>query len=167
VYGPAKLETQFGDIDATFVRFAPVQARTQKGNISCIRAFGVDAETGAGNISLQETGNSKIAVKSGRGKIEITGARGTVDGSTDAGSLHIRAVLRDDWRLNSRSGSIRIELPKESKFEIDANSDSGEIDVERDDMERPESEIQHLHQQVNGGGKHIVAHSVKGSISVE
>lgn len=168
IYGPATLVSGAGDIDAQYVRFAPVHASTGKGNISCSRDFGVDAETGDGNITLTEDGPSKAVVKSGRGKIEVGGARGSFDGSTDAGILHIKALLTDDWQLKSSSGSIRIELPAQAKFEVEASTDSGQINIEREDMQRPkEEEAHHLHQQVNGGGKHIVVHSSKGSISFE
>jgi hypothetical protein len=166
-YGPVTLVSGTGDIDAEYVRFAAIHASTGKGNVSCIRDLEVDAETGNGNITLMEDRNSKALVKSGHGKIEIGGARGTVDGSTDTGSIHIRAVPWDDWQLKSGSGLIRLELPPKQKFEIDASSDSGEIDVERDDMQKPEGDVHNLHEQVNGGGKHIAAHSIKGGISIE
>jgi hypothetical protein len=167
VYGPATLVSGAGDIDAKYVRFAPVEARTGKGNISCTRCFAVNAETGEGNITLLEDGNSKARVKSGRGRIEIGGARGAIDASTQAGALHIKAVPSDDWQLQSGSGNIRLELPPQAKFEIEAGSDSGEINIERDDMQKPEGEAHHLHEQVNGGGKHILIRSDKGSISIE
>jgi putative adhesin len=167
VYGPAKLVSGTGDINAKYVRFAPVYANTGKGNISCSRDFEVNAETGDGNITLLEDRNSKAVVRSGHGKIDIGGARGTVAGSTDTGSIHIKAVLWDDWQLKSGSGSIHIELPPKSKFELEASSDSGEIDVEREDLEKPQAQIHRLHQQVNGGGKHITVHSAKGSIFIE
>jgi len=167
VYGPAKLTSGAGDIDAKYVRFAPVEAKTGKGNISCTRCFEVNAETGEGNINLLEDGNSKALVKSGRGRIEIGGVRGTIVAATQAGALHIKAVPSDDWQLKSGSGNIRVELPPQAKFELEASSDSGEINIERDDMQKPVGEVHHLHEQVNGGGTHILARSVKGSISIE
>ncbi|HEY6927215.1 MAG TPA: DUF4097 family beta strand repeat-containing protein, partial [Steroidobacteraceae bacterium] len=167
VYGPARLLSGAGDISAQYVRFALLDAKTGKGNISCTRCFGVNAETGEGNITLMEDGNSKAVVKSGRGRIEVGGVNGTFDGSTDAGMLHIKAVPSDDWQLRSNSGTIRIELPPEAKFEIDAHSDSGEVAVEREDLQNPENDAHQLHQQVHGGGKHITVRSVKGSISIE
>jgi hypothetical protein len=167
VYGPAKLVSGAGDIDAKYVRFAPVDARTGKGNISCTRCFEVNAETGEGNITLLENGNSKALVKSGRGRIEIGGARGAVNASTQAGALHIKAIPSDDWQLESGSGNIRIELPPQAKLDIEASSESGEVNIERDDMQKPEGEVHQVHQQLNGGGKHIIARSVKGSISIE
>jgi len=117
VYGPAKLVSGAGDIDAQYVRFALLEAKTGKGNISCSRCFAVNAETGAGNITLLEDGDSKALVKSGRGRIDIGGARGAVDASTQAGMLHVKAVLSDDWQLESVSGNIRVELPPKAKFE--------------------------------------------------
>lgn len=167
VYGPAKLLSGAGDIQAEYVRFSPVHASTGRGNISCIRDFQVNAETGEGNITLMEDGNSKAAVKSGHGRIEVGGARGTFDGSTDAGSLHIKAVLWDDWQLKSSSGSIRVELPRKSKFDLDLSTGAGDIVVERDDIPKPEGEVHQLHQQVSGGGKRIIARSARGSIFIE
>ena len=81
--------------------------------------------------------------------------------------LHIKAVPSDDWQLRSNSGNIRIELPPEAKFEIDAHSDSGEVAVDREDVQKPDTDVRQLHQRVNGGGKHITARSVKGSIFIE
>ena len=167
ITGPAKLVSGAGDITAVYVHFAPVYAKTGKGNISCTRDFEVNAETGEGNITLMENGNSKAVVKGGRGKIEVGGARGAVDGSTDTGTLHVRAVPWGDWQLKSSSGNIHIELPPKAKFDFDASSDSGGIDIEREDLQRPEGEVHRLHQQVNGGGTHITARSVKGTISIE
>jgi len=167
VYGPAKLVTGVGNINAKYVRFALLRASTGKGNVSCTRCFEVNAETGDGNITVEESGNSTAVVKTGRGKIEIGGARGTVNGSTASGQLHVKAVLWNDWSLQSNSGPIRIELPPKAKFDLEAKSESGQILVGRDDMEDSQDDSHHLQQQVNGGGKHIAAHSVKGSIYIE
>lgn len=167
VTGPATLKSGAGDIEAMQVRLAPLQASTGKGNISCTRVLQVNAETTEGNIILIEDGTSKAVVKSGRGKIEVAGARGSFEGSTDAGSLHIKAVLHGDWQLKSASGNIRVELPPKSSFAVDASTHSGLISIERGDMQQPEAELRELHQQVNGGGKRIEARSVKGSIVLE
>jgi len=167
VYGPVTLVSGAGDISAQYVRFGLLKAKTGKGNISCTRCFGVNAETGEGNITLMEDGSSKAVVKTGRGRIEVGGVNGTFDGSTDAGMLHIRAVPSDDWQLRSNSGTIRLELPPEGKFEIDARSDSGDVAVDREDIRKSDPDARQVHQKVNGGGTHITVSSVKGSILVE
>ncbi len=167
VTGQARLVSGAGDIEAMYVRFAPLEAITGKGNIACTRVLQVNAETGEGNITLLEDGDSKAIVRKGRGKIEVGGARGSLEGSTDAGLLHVKAVLHGDWQLKSESGSIRIELPPKASFEIEASSPSGEIAVEREDMRKPDAEMHQIHEQVNGGGQRIALRSVKGSLFIE
>lgn len=166
VTGPAKLTSAWGDIDVMYLR-SWLQVMTGKGNISCSRTTHVQAETGDGNIILTEDGPSKAVVRSGPGKIEVSGARGSFQGSTDRGSLHIKAVLHDHWQLESKSGNIQIHLPAKSAFDLDASTDLGVISIGRDELQQPEPPASHIHQQANGGGKRIVAHSTRGNIFIE
>lgn len=167
ITGPAKVVTAVGNIDASYVMPGPVKAQTGKGKISCSRVAEVDAETESGNITLMESGPSRANVKRGPGRIEVGGARGSFQGSTDQGELHIKAVLWDDWHLNSTSGNIRIELPPKAKFEADLATKSGNISFERPDIEQPAADDRKWHQQINGGGKHIQARSNAGNIIIE
>jgi len=166
ITGPAKLQSGEGDIDITFVRLGSVEARTGKGKISCTRVLQVNVETGEGNISLVEDGISKAVVKKGSGRIEVAGARDTVEATTDSGALHIKAVPNGDWKLKSGSGNIRIELPPKLNFEIAASTPYGNISIEHEGMQQPEGNHK-FHQAVNGGGKHIQAQSVSGNITLE
>ena len=132
------------------------ELRTAEGKITCTRVRGqVSAETGSGNIALAEVGPSRAVVKAGLGSIDVFAARGNFFATTDRGDVHIKAVLWDTWQITSRSGNVRIELPDETKFDLDAETVSGGISVERDDIEKPTREIHKLHQQVNGGGKRL------------
>jgi DUF4097 and DUF4098 domain-containing protein YvlB len=167
VAGPAKLTSGIGNIDATYVRFAAVEAITGKGNISCSRAAQVRAETGAGNITLMEDGPSKAAVKKGPGRIEVGGARGSFEGTTDVGELHIKAVPNDNWHLTSIAGNIRVEVPSKAKFRLDASTLGGNIYVEHDAMQKPPDDVRKLQQEVNGGGKSIQARSNNGNIFIQ
>ncbi len=166
ISGPAKLQSGEGDMDVTFVRLGQVQVRTGKGKISCTRVIQLDAETGEGNITLLEDGYSKAVVKKGTGRIEVGGVRNTLEATTDKGLLHIKAVPNDDWKLNSGSGNIRLELPPKLSFDIAVSTASGNISSERDDVKLPES-AHEFQQKVNGGGKHIQVQSVSGNISIE
>jgi hypothetical protein len=167
IAGPAKLQSGEGDMDVTFVRLGLVQARTGKGKITCTRVIQLDVETGEGNITLLEDGYSKAVVKKGTGRIEVGGVRNTLEATTDKGLLHIKAVPNDDWKLNSGSGNIRIELPPKLSFDIAVSTASGSISSERDDVKPPEGSIHGFQQKVNGGGKHIQVQSVSGNISIE
>src|SRR5262249_33013393 len=156
-----------GDLDLEVIG-ERVEARTGAGAISCIRALqGGDAETGDGDIVLTVVGPTRATVKKGTGRIEVGAARGGFIGSTAGGDLRIKAAPHDDWRLSSGSGSIRIELPKSARFEVDATTDSGEVLINRDDIERPNASVRNLRQKVNGGGKRIELHTESGKIVIK
>jgi hypothetical protein len=68
--------------------------------------------------------------------------------------------------LNSDSGTIRLDLPPAAKFEIDASTNSGELQIERDDISRTAKGLRQTIQQANGGGKQITVHTESGRIAV-
>jgi DUF4097 and DUF4098 domain-containing protein YvlB len=184
IMGPVNARTKNGDIKVSYVSRGVlaeagsgnldfevigerVEARTGNGNISCIRAVqGASAETENGDIVLMVVGPSKASVKKGNGRIDVAGARGSFTGSTAGGDLHIKAMPHDDWRLDSASGNIRIELPPAARFEVDARTNFGEVLIERDDIEKPRAEVRHFHRNVNGGGKQIQALTDSGRIMI-
>ncbi len=145
-----------------------VDAKTGGGSISCSRAAqGVDAETEDGDITLMVVGASTARVTKGDGTIIVGGARGSLVASTGSGSLHVRAEPHGDWRLNSASGNIRVELPPSAPFELDATSKSGEIVVGRNDVQSSGTDPRHLHQIVNGGGSSIQVRTERGRIVLQ
>lgn len=144
-----------------------VDAKAHSGNITCTRiAQGVNAETGDGDISLMLVGSSIASVKHGSGRIDAGGVRGTLVASTDAGDLQVKAVPRNDWQLSSRSGTVRVELPPSAGFELDAETASGEVSIDRADMEKPPERIGHFIQKANGGGRRIQLRTESGRIVV-
>jgi len=184
IMGPVKAETARGDIKVSYVSKSVaavtgtgnldlrvisgrIAARTVNGNISCIRAVqGATAEAENGNIVLMVVGPSEANVTRGVGTIDVGGARGSFKGSTTAGELHMKAALRGDWRLSSRSGNVHIELPPAAAFEVDATTDSGRILIDHSNMERPNADLRHLHRSMNGGGKHIEVRTRSGEIVI-
>jgi hypothetical protein len=167
IVGPARVVTGSGDITISYIGSGLVRARTEQGNISCVRVAELEAETGSGNITLLEDGPSKATVKKGSGTIDVGGAKGRFTGSTDRGDLHIKAVPWDDWLLSSTAGNIRIELPPKARFELDAATKAGEISLERVDMDKPDTVASQYHRTVNGGGKRIQVRSDSGNIFIE
>ncbi|MBI3476257.1 MAG: DUF4097 family beta strand repeat protein [Acidobacteria bacterium] len=184
ILGPVQATTDRGNITASYISKelvaragsgdleiqvigAMVDASTGNGNISCSRAAqGVTAETQAGDITLMVVGPSSAIVKSGTGRINIGGARGALQGTTDAGDLRVKAVPYQDWHLRSVAGAVRIELPPSAKFNVEAASTSGEVAVERDDIPRADDH-HHLSQSVRGGGPLMDARTESGRIVIQ
>jgi DUF4097 and DUF4098 domain-containing protein YvlB len=144
-----------------------VDAKVGNGNISGQRLpEGITAETGEGDITLTVVGPTTATVEQGDGRIEVGGARGTLTGSTDRGGIRIVALPHDDWKLDSALGAIRLELPPAAHFDLEASTDHGDIQSERDDIPEPNSDFHHVSQKVNGGGKRIQAHTGNGRILI-
>jgi hypothetical protein len=184
ILGPVKAVTRNGDIKASYLSMGlqartdngnldiqvigeHVEAQTGRGNISCSRVTqGVSAETEDGDITLMVVGPSTATVKKGNGRIDVGGARGTLVGSTDGGDLHVRAIPHDDWQLRSASGNIRLDLPRAAKLDLDVSTTSGELQVDREDIAKPNSDSHHFYQTLNGGGKRIEVRTESGSIAI-
>ena len=184
ILGPVKAVTRNAEIKASYISKGlqaradignldiqvigeHVEAQTSRGNISCSRvALGVSAETDDGDITLMVVGPSTATVKKGIGRIDVGGARGTLVGSTDGGDLHVRAIPHDDWRLRSASGNVRLDLPPAAKLELDVSTTSGELQVDREDIGKPNSDPHHFYQTLNGGGKRIEVRTASGNIVI-
>jgi hypothetical protein len=184
ILGPVNAVTDKGDVKAAYISRGlqaqvgrgnldlqvigeHVAAKAGSGNISCMRLpQGVSAETGDGDITLMVVGPSTAIVKKGTGRIDVGGARGTFVGSTDDGDIHIRAVPHADWQLVSGSGSVRLELPPAVKFELEASTKSGEFQIDREDIARPDAGSRQFHQKVNDGGTRIDVHTESGKIAI-
>jgi Putative adhesin len=159
----AQLES--GNIDLEVIG-EKAGANTKSGNISATRMpQGVDARTGDGDITLTVVGASSAKVTSGAGRIKVIGAQSTLDASTQSGELHVKAEPHGDWLLNSISGTLRLELPPVFKANLDASSDSGTLQLNRDDLPAPSDPL-HLLQKLNAGGPNIRAHTFTGKIVI-
>jgi putative adhesin len=142
-----------------------VDAETSEGNVFCQRVSGgVRAKTRNGDITLTVVGPSSAAVDKGNGRIVVGGARGSLEASTDNGDLEIKATPRDAWNLRSISGNVHLELPPAASFELEASTETGKLDLDRDDVGPWDVKALQFHQNLNGGGKRVVVHTVSGAI---
>ncbi len=166
VSSSVRVDARQGNLDFQMVGDR-VEAQTASGNISGERLLkGIHAETGDGDIKLMVVGPSEATVRTGAGRVEIGGARDTLAATTDAGEVHLQAVPHNDWRLFSKSGSIRMELPEAPGFALEASTESGMLQFERDDLPKLSPDVHHIAEKIAGGGKKIVAHSESGNISI-
>lgn len=89
---------------------------------------------GSGNISTAGiTGNTEV--KTGSGNITLENFKGA--GSFEAGSGNIKMQAEEvtgDLNLQTRSGGIKAQLPKESSFQVQIETGSGNIRTSFDDV---------------------------------
>jgi len=182
IMGPVNAEVGDGDVDLSYVSLGVsahartgnlsrevvggrIEAHTGLGNITCLRApRGIDAETQDGDISLAVVGTSNAVVKDGNGRMDVGGAQSGLLASTSAGDLHVKAVPHEDWQLSSKSGTVRVELPPDFSFDLDAVSNSGDVVIMRNDLDKPPIGDRRLKRRANGGGKRIEVRTESGKI---
>lgn len=125
---------------------AGAQARTGSGSIIVSSTGGsVTASTGSGRIEL--TGiNGRAEAQTGSGGITVIGATGAVRARAASGHVRVEKAVGDvtaesasggvevdgapksfHWELSTASGNVRVSLPRDTPFELDAHSSSGSI----------------------------------------
>jgi hypothetical protein len=162
----SKAYTRMGDLSFDLVG-GKIEAQTEQGNIVCQRASqGINAETGYGDISLAVVGASAAVVRTGGGRIDAVGVRGGLLASASSGEIFVRAIPHDDWQLRSVSGTVRLQLPHGSGFDLDLATNSGEMHITRSDLKNPNAGVRHTTQKANGGGKRIEVRTESGRIVV-
>ena len=160
-------EVESGNLDLEVIG-EPVIAKVGVGNISGQRLEkGIQAETNDGDITLMVVGSSSATVTAGSGRIEVGGARGALTLSTDAGDLRVEAAPHSEWKLHSRLGTIRLSLPQKLNAQLEAASDSEELQIERDDISKDQQNPNSVTVQIGSGGKLIAAHTGKGKIVIQ
>ena len=183
VLGPVQARADKGDIKASYVSKTlhaatgkgnvelqmigeHVDANVVSGNISGERLpKGITSETRDGDITLMVVGPSTATIEKGSGRIDVEGARGSLELSTDAGDLHVVAVPHDGWKLNSESGTIRLDLPPVVNVALNASTDSGKLQFERDDILNAGNRMRKVDEHPNSE-KRIDAHTRSGSIVI-
>jgi DUF4097 and DUF4098 domain-containing protein YvlB len=163
-----ELKTSNGKITATGPG-GDTNAHTSNGQVEVKGAQGkIVLRSSNGTLKLESV-KGPMDVQTSNGKIEITSSAGTVEAQTSNGSIHYKGKLESGQHsFRSSNGSIDLELPSQSSFEIEADTSNSRIDTDFPISHRQENEHRtHLHGTV---GEHpaalISAHTSNGKISI-
>jgi hypothetical protein len=142
-------------------------ARTGSGSI---RAEGVggafNGKTGSGSIYLAQTAPGDVVVSTGSGSSNLNGVTGSVRASAGSGRITVDGRQEGDWKLNTGSGSVRVSLPADAAFELDAESNSGDIDIDHPLTVEGRISKRHVTGTVRGGGPLLRIDTGSGRIRV-
>lgn len=97
-------------------------------NIKTTKLNKLKAESSLGKISLEDISSIKSEISTNLGAIKAINIGGAIDLKTALGSIDLEYDnFNSDLSAKSDSGSIKVILPKDSHFTIDANTDLGSI----------------------------------------
>jgi len=68
-----------------------------------------------------------VKASTGSGRIELAGVNGPLRAGTGSGDITAQGELGGDWRLETGSGAVTINLPENASFDLYAHTDSGRI----------------------------------------
>jgi DUF4097 and DUF4098 domain-containing protein YvlB len=160
-----RAETGSGSVEVADLR-ADARVNTGSGSISA-RGIARDfsASTGSGRILL-DGATGVINLGTGSGSIEVGAIKGSLKVSTGSGSITAAGDPTGEWKLDSGSGTIRVRLPAQAAFDLDAHG-SGGISINHPLTVRGKVSRDELAGSVRGGGPLVRLHTSSGTIHIE
>ena len=164
----AQIAVHTGSGNVTLENIAgSVKARTGSGSITAEGIGGAfNGSTGSGGIFLEQTAPGDVVVSTGSGSSELKGVVGSVKASAGSGRITVDGRQEGDWRVNTGSGGVRINLPDDAAFELDAESSSGGIDIDHPLTVQGRISKKHIKGQVRGGGPLLQIDTGSGGIRI-
>ena len=183
ITGPADIKTSDGNVQIENVN-GPVAVKTSDGNIlldECSESVDlktsdgdirvnwvkgdVIAYTSDGHIAIQET-KGAVTAKTSDGDIEVNEFGNKIEAITSDGSItaKIKNQPKEDCRLKTSDGSIRVYISDGINLTINAKSHDGRIKTDFPVKIVGEVDKNRLYTQINSGGPEINLLSSDGSI---
>ena len=146
----------------------PVTAKAGSGSI---RAEGVagafTGSTGSGSVHMSQTAPGDVKVSTGSGGMELTGIVGALKASAGSGRIKVDGRQEGDWTVDAGSGSVRIRLPEDAAFTLDAETGSGGIDIDHPLTIEGKVSNRHLRGDVRGGGHLLRIDTGSGGVRIQ
>jgi DUF4097 and DUF4098 domain-containing protein YvlB len=158
--------TGSGDVDIQNVG-ASLKAQSGSGNV---HAHGIQGTavlgTGSGDIDFQQTAPGDVKAETGSGNIILRGLSGALKSSTGSGNIEVDGQPTTDWKLSTGSGNIHLAIGSGARFNLDADTGSGSINVQQPITMQGSLNRHHVAGVVNGGGPTIRANTGSGDIQI-
>ena len=144
-----------------------VRARTGTGDVRVVGVTGaVDARTGSGSMEITAVGGD-VDVETGAGPIGITGLDTALRARTGTGRIRVEGAPGGAWELSTGSGGIRIDLPDDAAFEVDARTHSGDVRTDHPVVVNDDTRRGQLQGTVRGGGPKVTLRTGSGGIAID
>lgn len=182
-----KIKSVSGDLTLSQIGGA-VETDTVSGDVEIMKARkGVDSKAVSGDLELQDvSGDSYLKTVSGdivveriNGSVEAESVSGDVDlrevtgaedveGSVLSGSITYQGDILSGGRyyLKSHSGEVKMILPSDAAFNVEAKTFSGNIESDFDITVSGRISKKEIQGSVNGGGAKVTLKTFSGNIQI-
>ena len=127
----------------------------------------VRVATTNGRVLLTALSGTATALTT-NGAIRAEGLTGGITARSTNGGVEVELGMlgKDDVKLGTTNGQIRLTLPVDARASLDASVTNGSISVTGLKFETLEQSRRHLSARINGGGTRITASTTNGGISL-
>lgn len=137
-----------------------------------VRARGIsgpaDLSTASGDIELEQTGQGDVKAKSSSGDMKIHGLNGSLTARDGSGDISADGRLVGGGNLANGSGDIKLHLPADARFNLEASTGSGDINVNFPGAPRQDDGSRHhLTASINGGGATVEVRTGSGDVEID
>ena len=166
VTGPVAVGTGSGKITLKNIG-GPVKARSGSGGIRAEEIAGAfEAHSGSGSINLTQVAPGDVVVSTGSGGSELHGIVGALRVRAGSGQVVIDGQQEGEWNIDTGSGHVRIDLPDDAAFRLDAQASSGGIVVDHPLTINGKVSRRHMRGDVRGGGDLLRVETGSGGIRI-
>jgi Putative adhesin len=145
-----------------------VRAKTGSGTIRALAiAGGFEGDTGSGDITLEQTASGAVRASTGSGGMDLRGIHGSLDAKAGSGTIQAEGSPTGAWVLHSGSGSVRLRLPSDAAFDLDAHTSSGSISVNHPVTVQGTMGRKDIRGKVGGGGVPVEVETGSGNIDID
>lgn len=174
------------------VRIAPIGGKAKvncvSGNVDLLGAAGAEIDLVSGELTLENiAGDAYVKAVSGNitaikvmGSIEVEAVSGEIDlrDVSEAQTVNAKSVsgnityigkikMGGRYELKAHSGDVRMTLPADSAFDLDANTFSGDIDIDFEIQVVGKISPREVHGTVGKGGATVVLKCFSGNVDLK
>lgn len=144
----------------------PVEAMAGSGEIHAIGVGGdIKVHTGSGDIEIEQSTPGNVEAHAGSGHLRLHSVKGRVSARTGSGGIEADGEPQGQWNLGAGSGGVELRFPAQSSFNLDAESRSGYVTVNRQ-VSDGTSTRKHVQGKVGNGGPLVEIRTGSGHIQV-
>jgi Putative adhesin len=159
-------ETGSGNIDIDRVK-GNVRAKTGSGSIDASDIAGAfEADSGSGRITLEQTAPGSVRVDTGSGGMELHGVHGSLEAKAGSGTIQAEGNPTGAWTVHTGSGEVKLKLPSDAAFDLEAHTSSGSISVDQPLTVQGSIGRKEVRGRVGGGGVPVEIETGSGDIQI-
>lgn len=146
----------------------------EKGTVSgsfeadSIEANEIELGSTSGSAIIRDAIVDKVTSTSVSGTVQMNLQEGSAEMSTTSGEISVSFEQGfEEFKANSVSGSVNLQIPGDSGFKAEIGTVSGSINCEDFSMKILSSKKNHLEAEAGDGDGRIEVHTTSGSVSIK